>query len=54
MSWLARLFGFKEELPERIARDYALLSFWGLTLEKDWQDIENRVLQKLEETGIGG
>ena len=51
---LARLFGFKEDLPERIARDYTLLSFWGFTLEESWQEIENRVLQKLEETGLGG
>jgi len=54
MSWLAKLFGFKEECADKYARDYAKAVMWGLGVEKVWNETENRAFLRLEETGEGG
>lgn len=54
MSWLARLFGFKEELAEQYAKDYTKAVMWGITVEEVWNDTENNALLKLESSGEGG
>ncbi|HHW08111.1 MAG TPA: hypothetical protein GXX34_11395 [Clostridia bacterium] len=54
MSWLVRLFGFKEEFAEKYARDYTKAVMWGIGVESVWNETENRAFLSLEESGEGG
>lgn len=54
MSWLGKLFGFKEEPADKYAKDYAKAIIWGVKADKVWQETENAALLNLEKTGEGG
>lgn len=54
MSWLGKLFGFKEELADKFAKDYTKAVMWGIKVEEVWNDTENNALLNLERTGEGG